>query len=113
MENKQKNENTGWYSDTQARENGALIYVSARNGYPVCVTAIQIEKPNYEDVKKIGPVGLFLKKSKKYNPSIRTTGSNYWSDLGQQLGRIERVEVEVPNPYEVFLDPEVPRLVDM
>jgi|TARA_R110000803_G_scaffold32462_1_gene71513 hypothetical protein len=66
ISDKNDKRNTGWFSTTQAKESGASIYRSLRNGYPVAVSCIQQGKPNFPDVKSCGPVGGEVKPSKKY-----------------------------------------------
>lgn len=83
----------GWYSETQARISGANIYRSARSGYPVLVTCFQEEKPDFDDVKRVGYVAEFLKRSNKgcesdtkeiVCPDVAAQGVGY--QYGEPLG---------------------------
>lgn len=69
---KKDKRNTGWFSPTQASEAGAIIFKSLRNGLPVAASCVSETKPDYPDVKPLGPVGVAIKQSTKYPAPVDT-----------------------------------------
>lgn len=79
--------NTAWFSKRQAEAEGAIIYKSLRNGYPVLASCVSEEKPDFEDVSKsLGAVGGIIKISSEFPPpqdtkSLKTNWGKYGSDM--------------------------------
>ena len=57
----------GWFSKTQATQNGADIYINSRTGYPETLSYVGPDKPDFPDVKSMGDFEMIpVRKSKTY-----------------------------------------------